>query len=174
MAFNRNSQVDLDTLKTEATNDPNGYGYAAVIEQTANLLDLFNQKRSTIKLDKPRVGAADIRSATSYQGYNTLTQDEQEWLRWMTGSNGFEEELVVVTADFKLQLTGSLLISDPNYPVNNNPNNSLWAASQRTDMVAAMLALIEVDSSRMEELFGFGTTISSSDWFAARDQGNVV
>jgi len=47
--------------------------------------------------------------------------------------------------------------------------DSIWAAADDDVMEPLMLALIDVDGSRAEELFGQGTSISRDDWIAARD-----
>lgn len=151
--FDRNDPADLAALKSEVETDPSGYGY--VSSDTANVLNNLNVKRNTITVTKEKVSSADIRSTCTYDAYNNLSIDEQEWLRWMTGSNGFNEENVLVTVDLKARLSDG--------------TNAIWAAGNRTEMNAAMLALMDVDGSRAEQLFGFGTVISRDDWLAARD-----
>lgn len=156
MSFNQNDPAHLLALKTEVETDPNGLGYAAVIAETANLLALLNDKNSATVLPKPKISAAAVRGATTFDAYNNLSIDEQEWLRWITGSDGRNEESLVVSADVRVQL------ADPE-------GGTMWAVGNRPAMAAAMLALIDVPASRAEILFGFGTEIGRSDWFAARD-----
>jgi hypothetical protein len=170
MAFDRNNPDDLLALKNEVNLDPLGAGYAAVIDDTQALLALLNNTQpGTITMDKLRISAAEVRSLTTFNGYDTLSIDEQEWLRWKTGSNSFDEENLAVTVDLKLQLTGKPLISDPRNPPPDTPNSSFWAASQRAEMVPLMLALVEIPASRAQELFGVDTNITTSDWVAARN-----
>ena len=157
MAFDRTNPADLLALKTEVNTDPTGLGYAPDAG-TGGLLDLLNGKNPATLVQKPKISSAAVRSAVTYDAYNTLAIDEQEWLRWLTGSNGFEEENLPVSADLRLQLTGD-----------GTPTNSFWSAAQRTVMVAAMLAIMDVPGSRAEILWGFGTSISRDDWIAARD-----
>jgi len=154
MSFNVNDPADLLALKTEIETDPTGLGYSD--QNTSDDLALINDTRPTIKVSKPKISSALIRSTTTYEAYNGLLADRQEWLKWMTGSNGFDEENVTVTPDLRTKLTATDL-------------NSIWAAGDRAEMSAAMLALIDVDGSRAEELFGYNTTISINDWIAARN-----
>ena len=157
MAFDRTDPTDLAELKSEVLTDPNGYGY--IPENTdSGVLDIINMKRPEITVNKPRISAADIRSDVTYDAYDTLAIDEQEWIRWITGSNGVNEESVNVTADLRQQLAG-----DP------TPTGSIWATAHRTEMNAAMSALMDVPGTRAEQLWGYGTTITRDDWFAARD-----
>lgn len=153
MSFHRNDPADLLALKNEVTLDPNGYGYNQ--GDTEGTLSILNLKRPEITVSKPKISSADIRSKCTYDAYNNLSIDEQEWIRWMTGSNGFEEENVVVTADLRTQLTDG--------------SNSIWAPSDRPAMTTAMLDIIDVEGSRAEQLFGYGVVITRNDWLAARD-----
>lgn len=154
MAFDRTNPTHLAELKAEVANDPNGYGYNEL--DTASIITNINLTRAAITVSKPKISAAMVRSTTTYEAYDGLAIDEQEWLRWMTGSNGFEEENLLVTPDFRARLTG-------------DGGSSIWAVASRTEMQDAMLALIDIDGSRAEQLWGFGTSISEQDWFAARD-----
>lgn len=156
MSFDRNSTADLAALKSEVENDPNGKGYDP-LGGTQDLLDLLNAKTETVS--KPMISSNDIRAVTYYQAYNTLAQDEQEWLVWITSSGN--ENDVTVTADLRERLTGET--------GGGSSNSSIWANSQRSTIEPLMLALIDVPGSRAEVLFGFGTNISRDDWFAARD-----
>ncbi len=155
MPYDRNNQADLTALKNEIDTDPLILGYDLASGDIGGIVTLINAKNYTVT--KTKVSAADIRAACTYDAYDTLSIDEQEWLRWMTGSNGFDEENVKVTQDLKDRLTDG--------------NNSIWAAAHRTEMNAAMLALIDVPGSRAEVLFGHGTIIGSQDVIAARDNG---
>ena len=153
MAFDRNDPTDLAELKDEMNTDPLAIGYDPLGANQPNV-DLINAKKYTV--DKPKIAAAEVRSTTTYDSYNNLSIDEQEWIRWMTGSNGFDEENMTVTTDLRTQLTGP-------------DAASIWAVADRAEMNAAMLALIEVPGSRAEVLWGYGTSISTTDWAAARD-----
>jgi len=158
MAFDRTDPADLAALKSEVNTDPNGYGYDPSATENG-VLELINLARVAITISKPNISAADVRGATTYDAYNNLSIDEQEWIRWVTGSNGVNEESVEVTPDLRLQLTDA----------EGNGTASIWAASNRAAMNAAMLALIDVTGSRAQQLWGFDTIIGRADWLAARD-----
>ena len=153
MAFDRNDPVQLAELKDEMNTDPLGIGYDPLGANQPNV-DLINAKNYTV--DKPKISAAAVRSATTLDAYDGVLADKQEWLRWMTGTNGFDEENMDVTPDLRVQLTG-------------DGGASIWAVGERPEMEAAMLALIETAGSRAEVLWGHGTSISTADWAAARD-----
>ena len=151
--FDRNDPADLAALKSEVNTDPLGIGYDP-LGGTQDILDLLNAKNYTVA--KPKISSALVRSATTYDAYDTLAIDEQEWIRWMTGTDGFDEENMVVTDDLRTNLSGP-------------GADSIWAPAHRDEMNAAMLALMDVPGSRAEVLFGYGTSISRDYWFAARD-----
>lgn len=151
MAFDRTDPTDLLALKTEINTDPDGLGY--VPENTNAGVALINEV-GAYTVSKLKISASDVRSTTTYDAYDNLAIDEQEWIRWMTGSNGFDEENMTVTPDLRTQLTGP-------------GTASIWAAADRDAMNAAMLALIEVPGSRAQDLFGYDTSISRDDWLAA-------
>jgi len=157
MAFDKSNPTHLAQLKSEVTTDPNAYGYVPENTDTG-VLDIINLKRATITVSKPKISAATVRSTCTYDAFEGLLGPEELWLTWMTGSNGFDEENVVVTDDLRQKLAG-----DP------TANDAIWAAADRNAMNAAMLDLIDVDGSRAEELWGFATSISRDDWIAARD-----
>ena len=152
MSFDINDPADLLSLKNEIANDPLGLGYST--ENTQTDLDLINVKRVTITVSKPEISSALIRSTCTYDAYNNLAIDEQEWIRWITPGAKGEEDLTV-TADLKTRITGP-------------DAASIWAVADRVVMNAAMLDLIDVDGSRAEELFGFNASISLLDWVTAR------
>jgi hypothetical protein len=155
MSFDRNDPADLLELKDEFTNDPLGLGYN-IDGNSAVLVGVINAVDPAYIVSKPKISSAAVRSATTFDAYDGVLADAQEWLRWMTGSNGFEEENLIVTPDLRTQLTGPGSVS-------------IWAAGETVEMNAAMLALIDVPGSRAEVLWGFGTSISEQDWYAARD-----
>ena len=152
--FDRNNPDDLLTLKTEVNADPNAYGY--VPEDTNLVLDILSLKRAVITVSKPTILASEIMAATYFVAYNGLAIDEQEWLRWITSV-----ESIDVTQDVRDRFTGLL--------GGSVTGDSIWSAATDDIMEPIMLALIDIDGSRAEELFGFGTVISRDDWFAARD-----
>jgi len=163
MAFDRTDSDDLAALKAEVNIDPLSRNYAQFLDpfQTALFLGLLNNivlNDPRFIVSKPKISSAQVRSTVTFDAYNGLVADEQEWLRWITGSDGFEEENMVITPDARLQLTDA----------EGDGTNSIWAVSSRDAMNAAMLSLIDVPGSRGQVLFGFDTTINVQDWLAAR------
>ena len=159
-AFDRNDPADLATLKSEVNTDPLALGYNASSGDTGLVLETINLVRAQFIVSKPAIDPADVRAACTYDAYNNLSIDEQEWLQWMTGSGGGGgAESLVVTVDLRLQLTDA----------EGNGTASVWAVADREAMNAAMLSLIDINGSRAEDLFGQGTVISRADWIAARD-----
>jgi len=148
MAFDRTDPTDLAVLKTEITTDPDGLGY--VPENTNEGVALINA-RGAYTVSKLNISADNVRSTCTYDAYNNLSIDEQEWIRWMTPQG---ESNMVVTVDLRTRLTGP-------------GTASIWAASDRTAMNAAMLSLIDVSGSRSQDLYGYDTSISRDDWLAA-------
>ena len=154
MSFDRNNPNDLLALKTEVNTDPNAYGY--VPEDTNLVLDILALKRAEITVSRPTLQAVEIMSAAYFEAYNGLAIDEQEWLRWITSV-----EIIEVTQDVRDRFTGIL--------GGSLTGDSIWSAATDDVMEPIMLALIDIDGSRAEELFDYGTVISRDDWFAARD-----
>lgn len=148
--FDVTNAADLLALKTEINTDPNGYGY--VPEATQTVLDLINLARPAFTQENASVSSEDIKSLTTFDAYDGLGIDKQEWIRWRTSG----DDAVKVTPDLRTQLAG-------------DGTTSMWAVADRAAMIAVMLGIIDREGSRAEDLFGKGTTISRSDWIAARE-----
>ena len=159
--FDHNDPADLAALKSEVNTDPLALGYSASSGDTGLVLETINLVRVQFVVSKPAINPGDVRAACTYDAYNNLSIDEQEWLQWVTGSGGGSgnADSLIVTVDLRLQLTDA----------EGNGNGSIWAVSSRAAMNAAMLDLIDINGSRAEDLFGQGTVISRADWIAARD-----
>ncbi len=159
MAFDINSPADLTALKNEVELDPEGigYGYDPLTTPTAEVVNKLNEKRAAYPITKPSVGQDEVRAACTYDAYNNLSIDEQEWLRWMT-QNGDE---IKITTDLRLNL------ADPD----GDGTNSIWAVADRVAMNAAMIALMDVDGSRAQALFGYDTNISRQHFLTAWELG---
>lgn len=153
------AEFTLQELHDEIESDPLALGYKEVGGEWKGdqvIADLINAKNYVV--DMPNVEQADIRAATTYDGYNDLLVDEQEWLRWMTPGDG----VFPVTADMKLKLSGRALTVNGAAGTGSN-DLSFWSAAERDVMAPAMLAIIEVPGSRAEVLWGQGTSISLTD-----------
>lgn len=153
------AEFSLQALHDEIEADPEALGYkeaggAWIGDQ--EIADLINAKNYAIDQDGVQMEA--VRAGVSYDAYNTLAIDEQEWIRWMTPNSGIFQ----VNADMKLQLTGRGLTSNGTAGTGND-SNSFWSAAHRTEMSAAMLALIETPGSRAEVLWSAGQTVSVSN-----------
>jgi len=150
-------EFNLQALHDEIEADPEGLGYKDgggnwIGDQ--EIADLINAKGYVI--DQAGVEMEAVRAGVSYDAYNTLAIDEQEWIRWMTPNSGTFQ----VNADMKLQLTGRSLTSNGTAGTGND-SNSFWSAAHRTEMSAAMLALIETPGSRAEVLWGAGLIVTA-------------
>lgn len=150
------TEFSLQALHNEIENDPQGLDYkeaGGAWKGDDVIADLINAKN--YRIDNIFVPMEKVRAATSYDGYNDLAIDEQEWIRWMTPNSGN----FIVTADMKLQLSGYSLASNGSAG-SGNDNQSFWSVATRSEMAPAMLALIEIDGSRAEVLWSKGKTVS--------------
>ena len=157
----------LQALADEIEADPAALGYKEVGGEWKGdgvIADLINAKDFVV--DRASIPMADTRATVTYDAYNNLSIDEQEWIRWMTpgggDSVGGDGGDFRVNADMKLQLTGRTLAAN-GVAGTGADNSSFWAAADDQDMAPALLALIEVPGSRAEVLWGEGQTISISN-----------
>lgn len=152
------AEFTLQALHDEIETDPEAIGYKTNGDWKGDqvIADLINAESYVV--DRVSVPMEEVRAGVTYDAYNTLAIDEQEWLTWMT-PNGGEFR---VTADMKLQLSGRGLTSN-GVAGSGNDSNSFWAAAHRGDMAPAMLALIEVPGSRAGVLWGESITVSASN-----------
>ena len=149
----------LQGLHDEIENDLLGLGYKEVGGEWKRdniIADLINVKN--YKVDHESVLMETVRAETTYAAYNTLAIDEQDWIRWMTPNSGN----FMVTADMKLQLTGRSLAIDGSAGTGDN-NQSFWSAAHRNEISPIMLALIEVNGSRADVLWGGKKIVSISE-----------
>ncbi len=163
----------LLALKNEIVNDPESLGYknandtwtGGVEEPKDDLViaDLLNTKNLVV--DRASVEMEQVRGITEFEWYDTLSIDEQEFMRWKTPGGGSWQ----VTAAMKLLLTGRSLAVN-GVAGTGADNASFWSASQRGSAAPAMLALIEVVGSRAEVLWGVGHTISAGNVGGAANQ----
>lgn len=159
MAFDRTDSADLATLQAYMQTN---YAAELAAGQIADIERAMNARQDALTASKERISAAAIRSATTYAAFDGLLGPEQNWLMWITGSNGNEEENVIVTSDLRDRLTGAL--------GGSQTGDSIWAAADDDVMEPAMLALIDISpASEAEVLFSYGTRLSQQDLLAARD-----
>ncbi len=139
--------------------DPEGLGYKEAGGEWKDdqvVADLINAKNYII--DRDNTPMEDTRATVTYDAYNNLSIDEQEWITWMTPNSGEFR----VNADMKLQLTGRTLTVN-GVPGSGADNDSFWAAADDQDMAPVMLALIEVPGSWAEVLWGERSMVSVLD-----------
>ena len=159
----------LQELHDEIENDPEALGYKEVGGEWKGdrvIADIINAKNFII--DRENIPTGQVRATTTYDAYNDLSIDEQEWIRWMTPGSGdeFGDGGFQVTADMKLQLTGRSLAVNGVAGSGNN-NASFWSVAERGEMAPAMLALIEISGSRAGVLWDEGASVSAGQVGAA-------
>jgi len=137
----------LEALKSEIENDPLGLGYAPGGNwlDDQEIADLINAVAYTV--NHKTVDTGDIRGNTTFDAFDGLVAAEQAWFEWLT-VNG----VIPVNTETLQQLAGI-----------PTANGSIWAVAERTEMNAAMTALMQFQGSRAEVLWGEGTRISASD-----------
>ena len=148
MAFDRNDPADLLALKTEVNTDPIGMGYAAVVEQTQQLLKLLNDPANNVGGDT----ASRIFEVDSMMDALDPTDFEAP----QTGANAAEYVIQLIAYGGQI---GSIVGFETKF-------RSMFAVNSGT--IVALDAQ-NVTLSRAEVLFGQGTVITRDDWIAARD-----
>ena len=152
MAFDNTNAADLLALKTEQATDPISMGYAAVDGQTKQTLDLFNDPLLNVGLDEvdERLTPALLLASIVPDDLTVsakFTQGELEWLKLLVEASTSLTDDLTVNRDKIVEL------------FNQTPTLDTY-----TNLVALKRRI-----SRAEVLFGVGTVISRTDWFAARD-----
>ena len=138
-------------LKAEIENDPLAIGYKNGADWKADqeIADLLNAVGYTV--NHATVETGDIRASVTFEGFDGLVTAEQAWFEWLT-QNG----VIPVNEEILQQLAGI-----------PTANSSIWASAERTEMNAAMTALMQFQGSRAEVLWGEGTNITASQVGAA-------
>ena len=160
------AEFSLVALKDEIVNDPEAIGYKNTDDTWTGgtnppkgdqeIADLINAKN--LKIDRSSVNAAKVRAAYTKAAWDGLLTPEENWSIFMFG--GVDE--VEVTADLKMSLARRELAAN-GVAGGVTVGDSIWAAADDNAMEPAMLALIEVDGSRGEVLWGSGRTISDGN-----------
>lgn len=144
MAFDITNNADLLALRSEVETDPAGVGYAAVSGNQAALVELVNNKTTT-QVTRPvdDIDVSQVAAVIDTGEYDALSAYDKEWVKM----------LIARPANTSLKaFKNKFLEIFPN------------GTQTRTDAVA----LQQVDGSRAEVLFGYGTVITALDWHAAR------
>ena len=160
------AEFSLAALKAEIINDPELVGYKNVHPSSDPsdwkgdqlIADLINAKN--FQIDRVEVEMEVLRGAIEFDWYDSLSIDEQEYLRWQTPGGGADSIGWKVTDDMKLILTGRTLTNN-GVAGTGVDNDGWWAAAHDQDAAPAMLALIEVSGSRAEVLWDEGRSISA-------------
>ena len=148
MSFNINDPADLLALKNEVNNDPASMGYAAVVDNTSQLLKLLddpdnNVGGETIEVELTAEVLLDVIDTSDFAS-NQVDQGERDWIKMC-----FDYALSGVPIEkYRSKIKG---IFQSNSTTNSN--------------IDALLRNL----SRAEVLFGAGVSISRSDWIAARN-----
>ena len=149
MSFDRNDAADLLALKTEVNDDPISMGYAAVVDQTQQLLKLLNDPANNVNGD-----TAD-RVFTVEAMMDALDPTEYDAQQTVAGTPSYVHTLVEMGSSARIDI-------------------STYKAKFRSMFAANSATVVALDAqtsplSRAEVLFGQGTTITRDDWIAARD-----
>lgn len=146
MAFNQQDQGDLDKLNTEVFTDPTGMNYASIpVEKSKELVRFMNDP---------------VNNITGTPSDVTFTHDVlmETWEPKSTMNEG------IPWIEALLRETGDI---------------SHYEAKYRTFASAASITNLDgklAMRSRPAEdvLFGVDTVITDDDWYAARDNGNII
>ena len=149
MAFDRKKPEDLQRLKVEVFSDPDRVGYAEKIDNPRAILRRLNipsrnPTGATLKKPIETITARDVGGVVDPAEYAALSEFDREFIKSMLYQN--------CDVTFKAYKSKFIRIF---------PAGSV--------SVAAMRALRIAPASRAEELFGYGTTITSRDWIDSRD-----
>ena len=142
MSFDRNNNADLQALKSEVLTDPIDRGYVPNGGDVA-IMHLLNEdigRTVTRSIDDVKV--FEVAAVIVPADYDALSDYNKEWVK-MFITRPADAKLRDYRVKFQQIFTGS-------------------------DTLTAAVALLDVTGSRAEELFGFGTVISSNDIAAAR------
>lgn len=155
-----------EALKDEIVLDPESIGYKNTNDAWTggpNPTKPFDEiaglaNEPDLVIDRATIPMEDARAAATFEAYDSLSIDEQEWIRWVTPNGG----ALRITPDVKLQLSGRT-------PATNGvagtgaDSDSFWAAAHDQDMAPLYLSMIEKAGSRAEVLWGEGCVVTEND-----------
>lgn len=152
------STTQLQTLKTELTNDPRGYGYAAdlAVGNDSGLVAKLDLARDgtnggpAIRMNNLTADTGAIRAAITKAAYDGLVTADRTWINWLTSAG-----LITVGPD-NLQTLAGIPIA----------TGSIWSTGTRVAMNAAMETILRRTGCRAEELFG--VIVTETDVIAAK------
>jgi hypothetical protein len=150
MPFDINDQADLTALKAEQDNDPVAMGY--VLTNTVDSVDKINDINqntgpTAITRSLDDVSISETSAIIDQTEYGALPEYDKAWVDALIGQVPTDKTMREYKAKF-LEIF---------------PNGSVT----RT----AALALLDVEGSRAEVLFGYETVLSVTDWDASRELG---
>ena len=151
--FNRDKANQLLALKQEVANDPEGLGYAAVVEVTSELLALLNTPESNPQVaDQVPVPFDEFAMVDAVDEITNADYDA------LNGRKKAVVDAIINAAMANPELT----FGHAKKPFRNafGVSSTTWLNVKDDRMRQA---------SRAESLFGRDTVISREDWFAARD-----
>lgn len=149
MAFDRTNPTHLQELKDEVNVDPLSMGYAAVLDQTNQLLKLLNDPASNV-------------------GGDTTTRlfDPEALLDALDPADLESQQTNTAAAEYSSMLISSHLIGG----LDMETYKVKWRGMfQSNSLTVQALDAQTTALSRAEVLWGQFTQITREDWFAARD-----
>lgn len=144
--FDKTNPAHLLALKNEVNDDPISMGYAAVIDQTQPLLKLLNDPTNNVG---DETAQTELTPETLLDALDVAEYGGNQ----IGNTRGFIDTLLRKNEGTNLEPWRAKL--EAALPTNG---------ATRTALAAQTRPL-----SRAEVLFDAGTTISKTDWFAARD-----
>lgn len=153
------------TLKSEIQNDPNGYGYAPLVQQGSDNLikDLLNLKRAAIQVRRTDVSGKELLEAINLADYPALPgspnaaqlSKERRELAWLTSIVGLARVRLLNEDDTDTPVVANLKTMFPSPP----------GSPTRTRIIA----LAKRDGSRAEQLLGLNIVLTDEDIANARN-----
>lgn len=133
------ASVNLSTLKTELTTDPDAIGYS--LADNAGDRDLLNLKRATVSIDVLEVSSSEVVDAIEAGAWDALSAAEKEQLTFIITA-----QQVNMKAPNMRQIVSNMF-----------PNSGATQATRQ-----ALIAMQTRDGSRSEKLFGEGVSVTSA------------
>lgn len=152
MAFDRTDPADLLALKTEVNTDPISMGYAAVVDQTQNLLKLLNDPTNNVGGETAQ---GDLTPRVLWELAADNPDDFTPHGQFSEGDQFVMQQLFEIS---------NLIDDDLNW-ARDKISNIFPAADGFRIALEALSKLL----SRSEVLFGENTVITRDDWIAARE-----